>query len=823
MSPERWAALKERFDAAAELDEAGRHELLARLAAEDPELAAELASLLAADGGQPPTQPEDAWRRFRDEGPAAAPLPATIDRYKVLAELGQGGMGRVFLAERADSAYRQRVALKVLTAAGRSSPESRQRFLAERAILARLVHPGIARLIDGGTTADGEPFLVTEYVDGRPIDAYCRERGLATRAIVRLVMRVCATVEAAHRSLVVHRDLKPANVMVTADGSPRLLDFGIAKLLATEAGEPSAALTLAGHSPLTPRYASPEQLRAEPVTVATDVYSLGVMLYELLTGLSPYGEAVCAAALARAICDEEPPPPSATARRAGLARPGLDADLDAIVGKALKKDPAARYGSVAELAADLGRFLDGLPVAARRGSRLDRLGKVVRRQRWPLAAAAVAVAALAGFGLQRERQLRALEAERDKARVVADFMIEVFSTADPGEGRGPRPTIRDALDRAARGLEHQLASRPPRQGVALAALLGRLELAQGRLDDAARWFGAALETGARTSPGASPLDPAELASARAALAIVEQLQGEPARAAAHLEAAESMAREHALVDRVAAGQLASDLAMAHHLAGRPARAKALIDGAIDHLRGAVPGDHAETANALNNRGLFESELGDQEAAERSLGEALAMWRRLVGDEHPRTVLAAGNLGALLLRQRRWSEAEPLLREAMRRNRALLPPDHPDLATDRRNLGDALRAQGRFAEARTEYQAALAHEVRVLGSGSAAAAATRLALGRLAEREGAPTAALAFADEAVAALERLHPEGHPELAVARSWRGSLLAAAGRVAAARADLDAALEFQERTLPAEHRSLALTRERIAALDATAKPATP
>ncbi|HXU47245.1 MAG TPA: serine/threonine-protein kinase [Thermoanaerobaculia bacterium] len=524
MTPERWARLKELFIAASEAGEAERRRLLDDLAREDPELAGELESLLAADRGEAPetaaetTDTDPGWLRgWRTRGAGSpsgernpAPPPARIDRYNVLGELGQGGMGRVFLAERADGAYRQRVALKALSRGCLASEEARRRFLAERQILARLAHPAIGQLIDGGTTADGEPFLVTEFVDGRPIDVACREDGLGGAAIVRLFLGVCEAVEAAHRSLVVHRDLKPGNILVTADRKPKLLDFGIAKLLDPALGDDAAVVeTRLGHAPLTPRYASPEQVRGEPVAVATDVYSLGVVLYELLSGVSPYGEATgSAASLARAICELEPRPPSNAARtvadvaRSARSRSPLAGDLDAIVLKALRKAPAERYGSVAELAEDLRRSLDGLPVAARRGSRLYRFGKFARRNRWPLATAAAAAVLLVAFGIERERQLRAIEHERDKAREVAAFIVEVFSVAEPSEERGERMPVREVLDAGAARLERELAEQPEIRASLLETIgridhrLGRVRAARPLLDRAVelrRGFGNPVE------------------------------------------------------------------------------------------------------------------------------------------------------------------------------------------------------------------------------------------------------------------------------------------------------------------------------------------
>ncbi len=420
----RWEDL---FDELAELPPEPRARRLAELETEDPALAIRLARLLAADGQtaefliRPAAELLDAV----DEGPvvkASLPPGTRIGSWRLLGLLGRGGMGEVYCAEREEGTFTQRAALKLIKR-GMDSAAIVQRFVRERQILSRLEHPGIARLLDGGSAADGRPFFVLERVVGVPITEYCRTRGLGLEERLRLLQSVCAAIDSAHRSLVVHRDLKPANILVTEEGQVKLLDFGIAKLLAGDEDEETAHLTQLEARVLTPAYAAPEQILGEPITTATDVYALGVLLFELVTGALPHArERRSLGSLAGAVVRETVERPSAVLRRMAAADAtrvarSVAGDLDLIVLTALHRDPARRYLSAAALADDLGRFLAGRPIRARPDSRGYRLRKFAGRNRLPVAAAALGLAALlAGLGMAlweaHDARLSAQRAER---------------------------------------------------------------------------------------------------------------------------------------------------------------------------------------------------------------------------------------------------------------------------------------------------------------------------------------------------------------------------------------------------------------------------
>jgi len=430
-----WERVKTLFNAAVDLAGHDRTVYLRRACGGDAQLRHEVESLLHSHDGAGEFLESTAVTEAA--GALEADLTSRwigrrIGPYVLVGELGHGGMGQVFRARRADGQYESEVAIKLVRAAC-ESPSVHRRFLAERQILAGLVHPGIARLLDGGATEEGVPYLVMELVDGEPIDGYCSARALPLRARLGLFLAACDAVSHAHRHLVVHRDLKPNNIFVTTDGTVKLLDFGVAKVLASMNPAPGAEPTVTLMRALTLNFASPEQIRGEPVTTVSDVYSLGVLLYHLLAGASPYRSASGASvsAVSREICGEQMPPlPSDAARTPEgpdlTRRRQLRGDLDSIVMRALQKDPARRYSSVDQFAADLRRHLENRPVLARGNTLSDRVMKFVRRHRLATAASVVAlIAVVASVALlarneraQNAAATRRLEAAHRTARVL---------------------------------------------------------------------------------------------------------------------------------------------------------------------------------------------------------------------------------------------------------------------------------------------------------------------------------------------------------------------------------------------------------------------
>ena len=593
-----WRRVLDAADRALELEPGERAGFVAQCSADDPALGAELAALLEGAEAAPLLDTPAV--------PLAAPLfdeplafPAVIDTesrfgpYRIVRELGRGGMGAVYLAERSDDQYEKRVALKVLPAWSAGYDRRVQRFVDERQILAALDHPDIARLLDGGVTPDGLPWFAMEYVEGVSVDRYCDEHRLPIEERLELFCRVCVAVQYAHRNLVVHRDLKPANILVTAEARVKLLDFGIAKLLGSEPDAGAPSLTITGERLLTPLYASPEQIRGEPISTATDVYALGVLLYVLLTRTHPYR--VTGAQdheVIRAVLDQEPEPPSVAILRAEGKGAGsaarvarrLRGDLDRIVLKAMEKDPARRYGTAEQLEMDVRNHLTGLPVTARPATRLYHFRKFLRRHRLGAAVTAAITLVVLGFaavtavqGARIRAQAERIALERDRAEEVITYMSNVFSTAVPSPRTGRGVTPREILDSSAARVERDLSSLPEvrarvmaemgrayhdlgindrarhlleasialRRGLAGASreiartldILGAVLLEQGELDSAARAYDEALAL-RRALPGA----PGDVARTLNGLAAVMRAQG-------RLRDAEAASREALALDR----------------------------------------------------------------------------------------------------------------------------------------------------------------------------------------------------------------------------------------------------------------------------------
>ena len=843
MKPADWQRVKAVLAEVLELEPERRGAWLDATLGDQPELAAEVRSLLAA---------------YREGGAvleplSAAPRPVTtpdtvepgtmIGAWRILRELGRGGMGVVYLAARADQAFERRVALKLIHH-GAVGPDSERRFLAERRILARLDHPGIARLLDGGTTSGGRPFLVMELVEGEPLDRWCRRYEPDLDARLDLFLAICDAVDFAHRNLVVHRDLKPSNVMVDAAGAPKLLDFGIAKLLDDElGGEP--AVTRTGLRAMTPEYASPEQLRGEPIATTSDVYALGVILYELLTGRRPYelGDRGLSEVV-RLVCEVDPPPPSTAVRRAASAEPSaappraLHGDLDAIVMKALRKDPAGRYQSAQQLAADLGRQREGRPVEARRGSFAYRAGKLVRRHRLAVTAAAGVVVLLAGFAaamtVQVARTRRALaraEAETAKAVAVQQFLERTLDAADPEGDAGREVTVAEALDDARDRVAGAFAGQPA-VAAAVRQLIGRLYSNMGRYDEAEPLLRAAL-AGRRELAG-DAAGPA-LAETLESLAVLLGRSGRAGEAETLLDEALAIRRSQGDAAR---SQVAKDLDLLAHAAnagGDPARALELVGEALATFREALGEDDVSVAHALATLAGFARVTGDLDAAESSLlqavsildrlpdappatrGElesdlgglleargrypeaeqhyrsALATYREVYGDEHHWVAQAMVRLGTVLTREGRYDEAETTLRDAVAMLRRVLEPGHPDVATGLNNLAFLLAERGQLDQAAAILERVLALQ-RAAIPGHPFVAVTLRSLATIALRQGRPEPARRRLEEALSIQRDAFGEQHPATArseLALGWALGELGDWERAAEMQAPALAALE--------------------------------
>lgn len=696
LDDERWQRIEQVFYETQDLDPEDRRRILEALRAEDPELADEVESLLDADRASDvafmesplrlPEPNEDAVDRAFREAPL--PLGTEVGAYRLVDHLGRGGTGHVYSAERSDDAFAKKVAVKLIRPASFGRDTAR-RFRAERQILASLEHPNIARLIDGGTLETGHgipgglPYLIMERVDGEPIDAYCRNRRLGLSERLELFVKVCAAASYAHDRLVVHRDLKPSNILVTGAGEPKLLDFGIAKLLEPEPGAESVgpvelSETSAWMRVLTPNYAAPEQILGRPITAATDVYALGVLLFLLLTDRLP--RKLSGLTLDQVVEHTrglEPPRPShlfkgtdeeTRARAASLGttpqqlRRSLDQDLDAVTLHALASDPEERYPSVGRLVDDLERFRSGRPVTVRTPSWFYLASRFVRRHRALSSLVTLLLASLAVYSISLQSYSSRLEAERDVARAERDrnarlvtFMEELFTTADPLADGSVDTTARDVLNR---GVE-ELGSfdDEPDVQARLALRLGKIFL---ELDD----YGAAEPLLARSvrllREGVSPAeDPGELITALNELGLLYVRQS------------------------------------------RYSDADRLHREALSRLRFQEEPDPIALADTLSHMGMANRYLGEMEVSERHHREAVDLWRRHLATHPLKAAVGLNDLAALLIAKgdrQEYAEAEALYREVLDIRRRHLPPDHVQIGNALSNVAYALFNQGRGPEA-----------------------------------------------------------------------------------------------------------------------------
>ncbi len=692
---------------------------------------------------------EPAWRALGGPAPGKR-----IGAYRLVRELGRGGMGTVYLAERDDGQFQRRVAIKFLSA-GPTTAELVERFLAERQILAALDHPRVARLLDGGVTGEGWPYYVMEYVEGEPLDAYARRKGLSPEDRLRLFCEVAHAVHYAHQNLVVHRDLKPSNILVTDDGQVKLLDFGIAKLLDPQALPQGAPLTQTGLRLMTPDYASPEQVRGGVITTATDVYGLGVVLYELLAGRRPFDLAGRSLPQIEWIVCEVPPPALSAAAPAPLRR-RLRGDLDRILGLALRKEPERRYPSAEQFAEDIERFLAGEPIQARADSAGYRARKFVGRNRVPVTLVTLLVCSLAGYGITLQVQNRRISAALAEAQVGAekaaelnDFLLALF------EPRGTDPAVDSLVIGTMVGRAEERAEqvvRNPAAATTARTAVGRVFRHLGRYHEAVAQLEQALAR-AREAYGEGHLQVADvqwvLADAyqmagrrdeaerelRSALTTMRsQLGGEHPRVAyvlsrlavsqrerGRLEEAESFARDALRIRRRALRPDDPDVTSSLMILGSILRradkhlqAEPLYREALERKRRDFVGDHADIAIAMNNLALLLGDMERYTEAEPLLREALAMHGRVLGEGHPNVATGMTNLGQVLTRMGRLEEAETMIRGALERRRKALGEDHPNVGVDLHNLGVVLRASGRSGEARTALGQALDLRRRLLG-------------------------------------------------------------------------------------------------------------
>ncbi len=760
---DRFARLNAVFAEAMTRDPATRPDFLDAACQGDVALRAEVARLIAGAD-----EADAVFERERAPLPTdlaaleeAFPAGGRIGVYQVARLIGYGGMGAVYEAARDDDQYRKRVAIKVIKR-GMDTDLAIRRFKAERQILAGLDHRNIAGLLDGGVMEDGRPYFVLEYVDGLPITRFCAEKRLDLAARLALFRQVCGAVQYAHRNLVVHRDLKPGNILVTDDGTVKLLDFGIAKLLSPEE-DGGAPLTRGGVGALTPEYASPEMVRGLPITTSADVYSLGVVLFELVAGQRPFRfPDLSLASIERIISGQPAPRPSEAAtddaaRAAGdqntsRYRHRLSGEVDNIILKALRKEPERRYASAEDLSRDLERHQKGLPVSAEGDSAGYRLRKFVGRNKAVVGAALLGALSLIAGTIVSTRQAHRADRERAKAQEINRFVTDMLAAPDPAAS-GKDVLVADVLQRASARVDSQLRDQPEVE-LAVRSTLGTSYFGLGKYAEAKQEMGKALGLAARLHGEKSP----EVATVLSGL-----------------------------------GNVAAD-------GGEWAAADSIWRGARDMLLGSR-GQDSLYANVLEDLGTAERRLNRLDSAEVFLRSALAIKRRLVGERDPSLINVMTNLGVALGSKRQFAEAESLHRAALVISVAAYGHDHPLTGSAWNALAGVLDFQDKFLPADSAYEETLAIRRKVLGPGHPDYLFTLFNYATLLSIQNRCDEAVKATREILTHRGKELQESHPAVASSLQTQGRCLDKAGDHGEAGKDLLESLEIRRRSLPAGH----------------------
>jgi serine/threonine-protein kinase len=747
-----WARATVLFEQAVLLPEPEREAFAARTAGGDDALAARVLAMLRADAQASPlldATPDDLAATVTDRPLSTAWIGRQIGPYRILGILGQGGMGIVCLAEREDVG--KQVALK-LVAGGLVADDRVSRFLLERRVLARLEHPNIAKLLDAGVTDDGTPWFAMEFVAGLPVDRHCEQASLPLPARLALFEKICGAVGYAHRHLIVHRDVKPANILVGEDGEPRLLDFGIAKLLApSEEGDHSAA-TVTAWRPFTPMYASPEQLRGEPITTVSDVYQLGAVLFTLLTGQPPRAST----SGTRSAEDLAVVPRPSRAVVADPSRRGwqraLAGDLDVIVAKATDPDPARRYQSVEQLADDISRCRRGLPIEARPATLGYRLGKLVTRHKVAAGATLSGLVALLGFTAMMVVQSRRIQAERIRSDQVSALLSDLFAAADPTVAKGETLTVASVLDRGLAKIRSDVNVDPVVKA-RLLAVIARATRNLGRVDHAVeiQTEVVTLLRGRLAATDARWLE----ALGWQTVWLAESGAGERA----YLPGAEAVrsARTLPVERRSELARALREDGYARQVAGDQAGALARYQEAVELIRSLDSSAQEGLDGTLINLGYIAQSRGDQSAAARHFREAVERRRARLGPDDLATARATLNL-ASALEGSDLDEAERLIRQAGAVIGRIFTTPHADRLSSLTALARVLASRGKLLEAEQTQVKAVAMAGSLYGDSSTSVALAVANLAGYVRRQG--TARLAEAArlhrEAAHRYERLGP-------------------------------------------------------------------
>lgn len=815
MNKERWKEAETAFDALFELSDSEKQARLNALKDENPQLYEDLKQMLEfADNTQNFLEEDRSihMNSLFEDMAAEAPLedeenftPRIVGRYKLLKPIGRGGMGNVYLAERADGSFERKSAIKFVRTE-LNSKELHNRFNREKQIQASLDHPSIARLYDAYSDEHGTPYLVMEYVDGKPLTTYSEENHLSVRQKIELFISVCQAVQHAHQNLVIHRDLKPSNILVTPEGECKLLDFGIAKIL--DQNENLPEITQSGQHYFSMKYAAPEQIQKKTVNTLSDVYSLGVLLHQLLTGSLPYAitDKTTYGEFEQKICHDPVPKPSSQVKASPELSRQLRGDLDNIILKALEKSPDRRYRSAEALADDLKRYLNNLPVSARPAGIFYKTGKFVQRNKMVSSfTALLLVTVFSGLyyhtteiGKERDRaelQRDLAELEAAKTARVSEFVVDLFEQADPYQRAGNEFTVADLL---AQGRERiETLDEAPLIQAEMHQVLARVHRSLAEHEIAHQLSSRAL---ALLQEQAIP-DSESLARAWA-------LQGGTLSSLGRYDEAE-LAYQRALEltnpeDKVAVADRLNYLGLAAFSLGRMGEAQQFLESALELRRDEIPGS-AEMAASLNNLALVLSVQGRYTEAEPLYRDALELRRSVLGNEHPSTTYSMTNLATLLDQMNRLEEAEAGYEEALRLRRNIFGDDHPAVASVLYQIGWLQARSGQLAQARVHLEEALDIRRRVLGPDHPSTAVILNAAAVVVRDLGEIEQAERWLNQALEIYRLVYGESHHDIALVLANLGQTKQAGGDYEEAENLLLQALEMNRRELGDVHRHVA------------------
>ena len=794
----RWSSVKDLFQRCQQQPEGERAKWLDEQCDGDPELARQVRALLAAQRGSHDILDRGAADALNEMGGGPSSIDLSGERigaYRLLRLLGEGGMGSVYLAEREEGDFQRRAALK-LVRTDFINEDTHARFLRERRILAQLIHPHIAQLYDGGVATGGAPYFTLEYVEGQPITKYCDERKLSIRERLRLVLQVCAAVAYAHRNLIVHRDLKPSNIFVTTDGEVKLLDFGIAKLLDTETGE---SRTETQARMMTPEYASPEQVLGEPITTATDVYAIGVLMYELLSGRLPYARADAGTiSWSKAVVEETPEPVhralsrvtrrkdstsgDAVAAARGTVLPALRrslrGDLERILQRALAKAPEARYATVGALATDISAYLEGHALSG--GTRTYQMRKFIRRHWLPLGAAVAIAAILSASGVAVVWQARQVAREAENTLQIKNFLYGLFTAVDPRTAKGRVVSANELLDRGAERVQRN-TSLDAEQRAEIEATLGRIYYQLG-LSDKAR----GLQESALKVFSAKTASPLLLAKTQAEYADTLTNFGD-------LKGAASVAAEAWATIQTQSDAKPADRANVLHVRARIALAqrdfvktKAYSDEELAIARKNSDDDPTVLFHALMTQGAAFWGLSQLSAAEATWRDALSVASGDAGPDSLDAAMARQNVAIALQTQSRFADAIQLEEQALATDKKILGPNHSLTLTLQQDLAEANFRMGNYAQARTLMEQTIAAQRATLGADHPAIAGAEINLGNVLLDSGDADAAERVLAESFTIFEKKYGRDYQGARLALGDLAAAHIAQGKLDQAQAEL-------------------------------------